>query len=399
MKITPLVFIAVFLCSTVSAASTTVSSHTDIAEGFMNLPKTFFDKECIYVAAVNGLNMRNAPNVSAKIIEKLPYGTKLDWSPPGTNDVKIYVMDNGNKIEGYWVKVWRSVPYQELKGNPSGYVFSAYLAYHLKVIPPQSLLLFDEMIYSDYTGSPSIEARYEIDEDTYNYSAYIDCYPRYQEHYGALIEENVADSKQFLASKIAVESVDFDEVTLSRKRTGYELDTSYQPEKIYQNPDDYLYDFKLPLQNGDSLTINANRGEFAHNVFYVGEIKSKNVYVTGADFEGIEYTMYSTIDGSVVAHDSPNYSPSGAYNVGHDMVYFENGAQVYITYYADNGAIENTLFINFQSWCVDTDLQSSFWISDNELILRAYPVDNSIQVIDLDESITPSWQYLKLTIL
>ncbi len=382
MKITRLVFIVVFLCSAFAKAEL----------------RTLYDKECIYVAALNGLNLRDAAGPHGSIIEKLPYGTKLDWTPPGSNDVKSHVMDNGKKVEGYWVKVWRSVPYEDLKGNPSGYVFSAYLSYHLKVIPPQSLMLFDEMIYSDYTGSPSIEARYQIDEDTYNYSAYLDCYPRYQEHRGELFEENVTDAAQFLASKIAIDPVNYDEVTLSRKRTGYELDTSYEPQKIYQNQDDYLYDFKLPLQNGDSLTITAHRGEFAHNSFYVGEIKSKNMYVVGADFEGIEYTMFSTIDGSVVAHDSPNYSPSGRYNVGHDQVYYENGAQIYISYYTDDSKIENTLFVNFQSWCVDTDLQSSFWISDNELILRAYPVDNSIQVVDLDETVDPNWQYLKLTI-
>lgn len=387
MKIICSVFLMVFVCFAFAKAE---SKEAD--------SKKAYDKECIYVDAINGLNMRNAPNSKAEIIEKLPYGTKLDWTPPGTNDVKSYVMDDDKKVLGYWVKVWRSVPYQELKGNPSGYVFSAYLSYHLKVIPSQSLLLFDEIVYNDYANDRSLKARYLVDEDTYNYSAYIDCYPRYQEHYGELIEENVADARQFLASKIALELVDFDEVSQLRKLTGYELDTSYKPKKIYQSQDDHLYDFKLPLQNGDSLTITANRGEFAHNSFYLGEIKKKNLYVVGADFEGIEYSMFSTIDGKLIAHDSPNYSPNGTYNVSHDEVYYELGAQIYISYYGKAQQEEQTLFINFQSWSVDSSLESSFWISDNELILRAHPVDNTIQVVDMDDPVTPNWQYLKLTI-
>ncbi|GAL73632.1 hypothetical protein JCM19275_2479 [Nonlabens ulvanivorans] len=85
-----------------------------------------YDKECIYVIAKNGLNMRNAAGPHGNIIEKLPYGTKLDWSPPGSNDVKEYVVDDGKKLEGYWVKVWRSVPYEELKAMPK-VMFSVHI--------------------------------------------------------------------------------------------------------------------------------------------------------------------------------------------------------------------------------------------------------------------------------
>jgi hypothetical protein len=51
-----------------------------------------------------------------KVIDKLTYGTKLDWSPPGSKDIKSFVVDNGEELEGYWVKASRSLPTEIYKG-------------------------------------------------------------------------------------------------------------------------------------------------------------------------------------------------------------------------------------------------------------------------------------------
>ncbi|WP_405350650.1 hypothetical protein [Nonlabens sp. Asnod3-H03] len=368
-----------------------------------------YDKECIYVIAKNGLNMRNAAGPHGNIIEKLPYGTKLDWSPPGSNDVKEYVVDDGKKLEGYWVKVWRSVPYEELKGNAEGYVFSAYLDYHLKEIPERSLYLYNHFSIQEEESQTYFESSYHIDKDTYNYSAYIDCYPWYDEHHGYHTartnsdESYISQPADTLQNFIKLELVEYNKVIKEKKKTDFDLDYGFQPNLLSieksETEFDFLKRYYLPLKNGDSVEVKAHTGEFPHNVEYMGELKKQNKYLIAADFEGLEYAWIDQYTGERINGAIPNISPDNKYGVSHEVVYYEQGAQIAISWLDADLKTTKSLYVNFQSWVVSSSLNDSFWISDNEIILMVHPIDNTVQEVDMDEPIQPQWQYLKLTIL
>lgn len=370
--------------------------------------KPLYDKECIYVIAKNGLNMRDAAGPEGNVITKFPYGTKLDWSPPGSNDVKTFVVDNGKKLEGYWVKVWKSVPYKDLKGNPGGYVFSAYLSYHLDELPEAALYLFNEFSYKNAVQEDLYNAYYQVDEDTYNYSAYIDCYPRYQEHVEPLTVNNRMESEYgddaaaFLKSKIKIEAVELEDVINKKKISLYEIDASHKPEYVYTEGNEInggWFKFDLPLNNGSIKTIEAWQGEFSYNYHYLGKIQALNLYILYADFEGREYYGIDMKTGNK-KQVHLNISPQSHYSVEFGHFYMETGAQLEIKYLDKNLDLQKHLSINFQSWEIDEDLSSSFWFSDTEIILKVHPIDSAVTGTYYDDRKEEhSWQYLKLTIL
>nr|WP_042286535.1 SH3 domain-containing protein [Nonlabens ulvanivorans] len=367
-----------------------------------------YDKECIYVVAKSGLNMRDVAGPDGNVIMKLPYGTKLDWSPPGSRDVKTFVIDNGKKLEGYWVKVWKSVPYEDLKDNPGGYVFSAYLSYHLDDLPLLSLYLFNDFSYIDCNYESLYSATYQVNEDTYNYSAYIDCYPRYQEHVEPLTvinrmkSEYGDDATAFLKSKIKIEAVELEDVIHKKKISPYDIDESNKPDYIYNDGnenDGGWFKFNLPLKNGTVKTIEPWQGEFSYNHHYLGKIEALNLYVLYADFEGREYYGIDMETGEK-KQIHLNIAPKSHYSVEFGHFYMVSGAQLEVKYLDKNLVLQNALSINFQSWEIDEELSSSFWISKNELILKVHPIDSAVTGTYYDDRKEEhSWQYLKLTIL
>jgi hypothetical protein len=71
-----------------------------------------------YVAAESGLTIRENPDVSAKKLGKLPYGEAIGILEE--TDIKLVVVDAGEKVSGEWVKV--------ASRNHTGYVFNGYLS-------------------------------------------------------------------------------------------------------------------------------------------------------------------------------------------------------------------------------------------------------------------------------
>ena len=388
-----LVFIGVFLFSAFAKAE--------------HLP--LLDKECIYVIATGGLNMRDSAGPNGKVIAKFPYGTKLDWTPPGSSDVKSYVMDNGKKVEGYWVKVWKSVPWEDLEGNLGGYVFSGYLSYHLKEIPQSSLYLYNHFTIQEESTNTYFTSDYKVNTDTYNYSAYIDCYPWYEEHSMIHTASNngknihISNPADTLKSIVKLELVDFKRVISQKKTTDFDLDYRFQPKllplKNGEGSFDFLNRYYLPLKSGDSVEVKAHSGEYPHNVEYIGELKKQNKFLVAANFEGWEYAWIDQFTGKRDNAAIPKIAPNNRYGISHEVVYYEKGAQIGISYFDKNFNIEKTLYVNFQSWAVSSSISDSFWISNNEIVLKVHPIDNTMQEVDLDKPIEPHWQYLKMTIL
>ncbi len=71
-----------------------------------------------YVAAESGLSLRDQPDISAKMLSKLSYGEAIGILEE--TDIKLVVLDGGEKVSGEWVKV-------ETR-NHIGYVFNGYLS-------------------------------------------------------------------------------------------------------------------------------------------------------------------------------------------------------------------------------------------------------------------------------
>lgn len=75
----------------------------------------------MYVVAKTGLNIREKPEVNAKVLDKIPYATKIVWQESGENAKKIIT----EGLTGYW----RKVTYND----KTGYIIDSYL---FPAVPP-----------------------------------------------------------------------------------------------------------------------------------------------------------------------------------------------------------------------------------------------------------------------
>jgi hypothetical protein len=83
----------------------------------------------LYVAAKTGLSMRDKPDAAAKVLDKIPYGTKITIIQVD-EELKSIVTEG---IEGYWQKVKYN--------NKTGYILDSYLF----PWPPPKLATVKEM--------------------------------------------------------------------------------------------------------------------------------------------------------------------------------------------------------------------------------------------------------------
>jgi len=81
---------------------------------FYSLP-SYAQNNNLYVAIKSGLNLRESPSVEARVLEKIPYNTKVTYLD--SNDDLISIKTEG--LIGYW----RKVTYN----NKTGYVVDSYL--------------------------------------------------------------------------------------------------------------------------------------------------------------------------------------------------------------------------------------------------------------------------------
>jgi hypothetical protein len=80
-----------------------------------------YGQDYAYVNADSGLTVRERPDISASKLGKLVYNEAVEVIEK--TDVKLVVVDEGNKVSGEWVKI-KMNGYQDLKG----YVFNGFLS-------------------------------------------------------------------------------------------------------------------------------------------------------------------------------------------------------------------------------------------------------------------------------
>jgi hypothetical protein len=90
---------------------------------------TAAQQRSLWVAAKSGLSIREKPSTTAKVLDKIPYGTKI--SLLNTEEESVSVITEG--MQGYWEKVSFN--------NKTGYIVSSYLL----PLPPPKLSTVKEM--------------------------------------------------------------------------------------------------------------------------------------------------------------------------------------------------------------------------------------------------------------
>ncbi|WP_299249056.1 SH3 domain-containing protein [uncultured Lacinutrix sp.] len=80
-----------------------------------------YSQDYAYVNADSGLTVRERPDIGASKLGKLMYNEAVEIIEK--TDVKLVVIDQGNKVSGEWVKI-KMNGYQDLKG----YVFNGFLS-------------------------------------------------------------------------------------------------------------------------------------------------------------------------------------------------------------------------------------------------------------------------------
>ena len=80
-----------------------------------------YGQDYAYVNADSGLTVREQPDIRASKLGKLMYNEAVEVVEK--TDVKLVVVDEGNKVSGEWVKI-KMNGYQDLKG----YVFNGFLS-------------------------------------------------------------------------------------------------------------------------------------------------------------------------------------------------------------------------------------------------------------------------------
>ncbi|KAB1155946.1 SH3 domain-containing protein [Tenacibaculum aiptasiae] len=81
----------------------------------------FYGQEILYVSADNGLIVREEPNKNSKRLGKFKYAEKIEVQEK--TGIKFSIIDNGEKINGSWLKVQGIADEKPI----NGYVFSGFL--------------------------------------------------------------------------------------------------------------------------------------------------------------------------------------------------------------------------------------------------------------------------------
>lgn len=116
-------------------------------------------QQSFWVAAKSGLSIREKPSTTAKVLDKIPYGTKITLI--NTEEETVSVITEG--MQGYWEKVSYN--------NKTGYIVNSYL---LPLPPPKlgTVKIMDDYFKQVYTpfGNKLVvkdEERNNIEEGGY----------------------------------------------------------------------------------------------------------------------------------------------------------------------------------------------------------------------------------------
>lgn len=353
---------------------------------------------CYYVNAPDGLNIRKAPSIKAKVLGRLTHGEALvnyTW----TDNRDTLLVDN-KKQAGTWVRLYYN--------GDTGYVFDRFIAPYRTVIEEHTLYY------------PCFSLEYN---SKYDYGR-LPCWYFNTDTTTPDMQFWGGDTVDYTTS-YKLELVDVNKYKRRQVYNKYAVDRT--PIQKYLHPDrEYPDTFYLPLNHGkDTLILQDEHHEFITEVKYIGQIKHLNCYVISYCFEGCHNSLYNKTSGKEIEvrergkydeyiHNTftsgvqPIISPDGKLVVSFVMTYSFYpdrfcDMSIYNLDLGDTIRIESKTGGCFRSWAPDTEYPEAFWISNNEVIIKVMPVDFHLfcEGLSLEErkALNFKYQYLKLTIL
>lgn len=321
---------------------------------------------CYFINAENGLNLREGPSVNHKVVGKYSYGSQVKVIENVPSVGKTFVIDNGKKIHGSWVRVEPTFNSDYYK-NTRLYLFDAYLSKHLTTIPPQSLHnfveLYDSAAHDDYKPTKGVSSRREMWETGTHCDVRYEYNPAAKEALKDIIQFEIVNREDYINKKII---------------GNYEIDTSWQPKK-FKLENDYRpvewEQYYLPLNGGkDSVLIKDNLGEWASKTEYYGQIDELDSYLISGFAEDAEVILVNRTTGkrSMLSSGFPTISPKGEYLIAEYYNVFDSTTYFTLREF-DEETIPQGAFITFSSWITADEF---FWIAENEFIMGVLPMDN-----------------------
>ena len=163
-------------------------------------------------------------------------------------------------------------------------------------------------------------------------------------------------------------------------------------------------EFYLPINNKkDSIHFKDTPIEaYTTTYSYVGEIEHFDSYLLLEFFEQPAYFLINRKDGSksYMSSGLPNYSPSGMIllNMFTDTATYQHNESTVLSIIKKDkyNEAEQILSVSFKSWAVSPNPDDYFWISENEIVFKVYPIRKFI--FEPNPNVLKS-QYLKMKIL
>ncbi len=230
---------------------------------------------------------------------------------------------------------------------------------------------------------------------------------KYKNYYAPNISKPIFHPKRFseksidtLKHYIKLEIVN-DIKKYTKIKNPYDLDKTTSKVKFYKNGS-----FDLPIKKGNKKKhIQSEKSIEAYIEYfnYVGEINAINKYVIKSFFETLTHFFIDKNSGErteIGTGGFPHFSPDKKILVDlfpNTATYQHNeSAELTIVHLKNKGKSNKPILrVNFKSWMPSEEPSHFFWISNSELIFRAYPVRKYIKEGDPKKL---EFQYLKLTI-
>ena len=207
----------------------------------------------LYVAAKTGLNIRDKPETSARVLDKIPYAAKISLKESNEQNKKI-------NTEGF-IGYWRKVTYNSI----TGYIIDAYL---LPYPPPNagtktmkeylsqvSVAFGDSLIISDGTMNNVEEGRSQLVKQLYKNGAEWHEFLGYEYNSMTYFIPGITMQQAFLLVRLLPEFAEYvsekDEyITTSKKVKKREREYEYKAEKEVFGDTPWINRIKIGFEDG-----------------------------------------------------------------------------------------------------------------------------------------------------
>ncbi len=235
-----------FLCTTVVMLQ--LLSNKTFAQELEPILQT------VYASYKTGLSIRETPNIKAKVLGKIPYGTKIVYNSRETVDSVIAT----DGMQGYYIKI----TYNNIKG----YILNSYV---LPVQPPKaSVKIMEDYLkqITDPFGNKLIvkkgkigfyDSGYELERQLYKNGAVHSTYTAYESSSDEFVLPDLSLQQAYLLLNLIPEFAKIlptDGVMPNASYTYKKGEISYDC-KVIKDESKYIYRIGISFEPGGSVTL------------------------------------------------------------------------------------------------------------------------------------------------